>query len=181
MDDNRRAPADYEVGWRKPPRHTRFKPNRSGNPKGRPPKSRNLKTDLVNELGTSISVRDGDREIKISKQEAFLKSLVARALQGDARASGLLVSLMARLLDLAASPPEKGLNTEDQAIIDAYVARRLESDRASATPKDLAEIPAKSGEDTDPSIIIEPKTEQSTGETKFPPDPCNIISPKPGV
>lgn len=29
------AGADYEVGYGKPPRHTRFQPGRSGNPRGR--------------------------------------------------------------------------------------------------------------------------------------------------
>jgi hypothetical protein len=32
--DNER---DYEVGYGKPPRHTRFKSGQSGNPRGRPP------------------------------------------------------------------------------------------------------------------------------------------------
>ena len=177
MDENRKAPGDYEVGWCKPPHHTQFKPNRSGNPKGRPPKSRNLKTDLVNELGTRVRIREGDRVIKVSKQEAFLKSLVARALQGDARASGLLVSLMARLLDLAASPPEAGVNAEEQAIIDAYFARRFESERASETFKDSAERQGESGAVTDPSILISPKSEQSPEDTGPPPDPAAIISP----
>src|SRR5215213_6143909 len=31
--------ASYEVGYRKPPRHTQFKPGQSGNPKGRPRQS----------------------------------------------------------------------------------------------------------------------------------------------
>ena len=34
----------YAVGWGKPPRHTRFKKGQSGNPKGRPPGSKNMNT-----------------------------------------------------------------------------------------------------------------------------------------
>ena len=60
MADKRRAPGDYDVGRCKPPAHSRFKPGQSGNTKGRPPKRRNLKTDLINELGTRIRVRDGE-------------------------------------------------------------------------------------------------------------------------
>ena len=40
---------DYEVGYKKPPKHTQFQPGQSGNPAGRPPKSRNLKR-LVDEV-----------------------------------------------------------------------------------------------------------------------------------
>ena len=43
-DDER----DYEVGYGKPPRHTRFELGRSGNPQGRPGGSKNLLT-LLNE------------------------------------------------------------------------------------------------------------------------------------
>jgi hypothetical protein len=44
------APLDcdlpYSVGYGRPPKHTRFKPGRSGNPKGRPRGSRNLSTEM---------------------------------------------------------------------------------------------------------------------------------------
>ncbi len=40
---------DYEVGYRKPPGHTRFTKGRSGNPDGRSPGAKNLKT-LLSEL-----------------------------------------------------------------------------------------------------------------------------------
>jgi hypothetical protein len=126
MTDKSKASGDYDVGWGKPPQHSRFKKGQSGSPNGRPPKARNLKTDLVAELGARIRVREGDREVSISKQEAFIKTLVARALKGDARASSLLVNLMARLLDVEVDLAERGVvDASEKAIIDAYVARRF--------------------------------------------------------
>jgi hypothetical protein len=41
---------DYEVGYRRPPKHTRFKPGQSGNPLGRPKIGPSLKADLDLEL-----------------------------------------------------------------------------------------------------------------------------------
>jgi Family of unknown function (DUF5681) len=38
---------DYEVGYGKLPRHTRFVKGQSGNPRGRPPGAKNLKTMLA--------------------------------------------------------------------------------------------------------------------------------------
>jgi len=36
--------ADYEIGYRKPPAHTRFKAGQSGNPAGRPRGARKQQT-----------------------------------------------------------------------------------------------------------------------------------------
>ena len=149
MIDKSKASGDYEVGWGKPPQHSRFKKGQSGSPNGRPPKARNLKTDLVAELGARIRVREGDREVSISKQEAFIKTLVARALKGDARASSLLVNLMARLLDVEVDLAERCVvDASEKAIIDAYVARRFAeaaSKSASGGRADLGD-PDDSGE-----------------------------------
>jgi hypothetical protein len=125
MTEEPKSKPGYEIGWGKPPQHTRFKKGRSANPKGRPTGTRNLKTDLINELGGHIRVREGDREILISKQEAFLKSLIARALNGDARASALLINMMAKLLDVASAPAPTEVSSDEQEIIDAYYNRRF--------------------------------------------------------
>src|SRR6266581_497621 len=50
---------EYEVGYRKPPKTTRFKAGKSGNPKGRPKGSTNLATDLSAERNEQITVREG--------------------------------------------------------------------------------------------------------------------------
>src|SRR6266446_4029707 len=87
---------DGRVGHKSPPKHTRFKPGQSGNPKGRPKHARNLKTEFLEELGEVIRVREGDREMKISKQRAFVKALIAAAIKGDMRATTALVSFCTR-------------------------------------------------------------------------------------
>ena len=38
---------DYEVGYGKPPRQTRFSKGQSGNPRGRAPGAKDLKTLLI--------------------------------------------------------------------------------------------------------------------------------------
>jgi hypothetical protein len=50
---------DDEVGYGKPPGHSRFKKGQSGNPKGRLSGTRNLKSDLNEELQESVMVREG--------------------------------------------------------------------------------------------------------------------------
>src|SRR6516164_438300 len=94
---------EYEVGYRRPPKATRFKPGRSGNPKGRPKGSPNLATDLSAELGEQITVREGGQARRVSKQRALIKSLTAKALQGDVRATTALLAVYARVIS---EPPE---------------------------------------------------------------------------
>jgi hypothetical protein len=83
---------DSAVGYKRPPIATRFKPGQSGNPKGRKKAIRNFKIDVRNELDEVITVHEGGRAMKITKQRALVKALVAAAIKGDMRATTALVS-----------------------------------------------------------------------------------------
>jgi hypothetical protein len=76
---------DYEVGYRKPPKTTRFRAGASGNPKGRPKGSNNLATDLSAELNEQITVREGARRAGSRSNGPWIKLLTAQALKGDVR------------------------------------------------------------------------------------------------
>src|ERR1700742_2968486 len=62
MPSDDRKPKSDGVGYKRPPKHTQFRPGQSGNPKGRPKGTQNLKSDLREELGEIVRVREGDRE-----------------------------------------------------------------------------------------------------------------------
>ena len=55
---------DDDVGYKRPPKHTRFQPGRSGNAAGRRKHDRNFKTDLMEELREMIVIRENGRERK---------------------------------------------------------------------------------------------------------------------
>ena len=122
------------VGYRKPPEATRFKPGTSGNPRGRPKGSANLATDLAAELGEQITVREGGRPRRISKQRALVKSLMAKALQGDVRATTALLALYARVIS---EPPEdegRPIEDDELLIIRRFGPRLLKSLGKKGTP-----------------------------------------------
>jgi hypothetical protein len=124
---------DYEVGYGKPPKDSQFKKGESGNPKGRPKGTNNFKTDLTEELKERILVREGDRSIKISKQRAVIKSLVAKTLKGDQRAANTLLTAMFRLLDLdgAGSDADRPITADENevlAVLQQRTVRRMQAE-----------------------------------------------------
>ena len=122
--------SDDAVGYGKPPKHTRFQPGQSGNPRGRPKGTKNLKTDLMEELGEKILVREGERARQVSKQRALVKALLARALKGDVRAANSLLSMMMRLLDTGEGAEPEGsddLQPDELEILKAYKERCIRS------------------------------------------------------
>ena len=90
LDDER----DYEVGYSKPPRHTRFEPGRSGNPRGRPPGAKNMKTLLSKALNELVVVTEPGGRRKVSKREAIVTQLVDRSAKGDYKAIQILLGML---------------------------------------------------------------------------------------
>ena len=116
--------SDEDIGYKKPPKKHQFKPGQSGNKKGRPKGTKNLKTDLMEELAEMITIKEGGKAKKISKQRAMLKSLAVKAVQGDLRASNTLLTMTIKLLtDEGELPDEQELTATDKAVLDAYAKK----------------------------------------------------------
>lgn len=122
---------DYEVGYKKPPKHTQFKPGQSGNPKGRPHGAKNLSTELLEELQERVKVTESGKQKTISKQRAMLKALMAKAVQGDSRAANTLLNMLLRLVPREAMDAEdQSLTKTDQQVLEDFKAALL-SDRTA--------------------------------------------------
>ena len=118
MSEDKTANGNYEVGYGQPPKAHQFLKGCSGNPKGRPKGTRNLKTDLMEELGEQITLNEGGKPKTLSKQRALLKSLTARAIKGDGRAVSALLNLMVRVLDPSDEEDiNEPLSADEQAIL----------------------------------------------------------------
>jgi hypothetical protein len=124
---------DYEIGWGKPPVGHRYKKGQSGNPKGRPRGTQNLKTDLKEELEETIVVQQGERTLRISKQRALVKTLIAKGLKGDTRAIQILVSMMHRKAadDDSTGNAEPALSAEENELWQGLV-NEVREEKSSA-------------------------------------------------
>jgi hypothetical protein len=103
-----RPPGDYEIGYRKPPKQTRFPPGQSGNPRGRPKGDKSLVTALKHALEAKVQIRRDGKERAISSLQAFAFRLVADAIRGKASAQKMLVELIVRVVPTAAAAAPTG-------------------------------------------------------------------------
>jgi hypothetical protein len=85
---------DYEVGYGKPPRHTRFTKGQSGNPRGRPPGAKNLRTLLSEALNETVIVAENGGRRKVTKRQAIITQLVNRSATADFRAIKILLDIV---------------------------------------------------------------------------------------
>jgi hypothetical protein len=116
------ADADNRVGYRRPPRHSRFQPGRSGNPRGRPRGVKSL-SDIVRKIvGQKVTVTENGRVRRVPRLEAILLRAAGEASRGDARALRLLLQLTERYGESAQTGAEYEMTgVEDLAILRRYL------------------------------------------------------------
>lgn len=101
---SRRGAGDYPVGYCKPPTGSQFKPGQSGNPGGRPgtkplpppPKEGELSgldAAILRAMRGKVTVKAGVKRRRVQAEDALAGSLVARAVEGDMRATRVLLEL----------------------------------------------------------------------------------------
>ena len=116
---------DYEVGYGKPPRHTRFIKGQSGNPRGRPPGAKNLKTLLSEALNETVIVTENGGRRKVTKRQAIITQLVNRSATADFRAIKILLDMLREIENQTEpAPPETSAFSEaDEEVLDQLRAR----------------------------------------------------------
>jgi hypothetical protein len=78
---------DYEVGYKKPPKHSQFKKGQpSANPRGRKKKSRNFAILLRNALQEKVTIVKNGTKTKITAQEAIAMAMISNAVKGNDKA-----------------------------------------------------------------------------------------------
>ena len=87
---------DGAVGYGRPPMGSRFKPGRSGNPKGRPRGAKNRKKILEEIANEMHWVVEGDERQRRSTLELVLLSLRNRSIEGNVKAFRAVHELLAK-------------------------------------------------------------------------------------
>jgi hypothetical protein len=85
---------DYEVGFGKPPKHTRFRKGQSGNLGGRPKGSTNLQTEMKHLVVRKIKIKADGALQTIPTTRALCLAQIQKALGGDVRAFSKIVEIV---------------------------------------------------------------------------------------
>ena len=122
---------DYEVGYGKPPRHTRFAKGQSGNPRGRPCGAKNFTTLLEEALHEPVTVTENGGRRKVSKRQAIVTQLVNRSATADFRAIKLLFEIVRDIERHTepASPETAEFGEADQKVLEQIRSRFPKGER----------------------------------------------------
>ncbi len=132
VDSAADADATDSVGYRRPPKHSRFKPGQSGNPRGRPAGVKSL-SDIVRKIvGQKVTVTENGRTRRIPRLEAILLRAAGEASRGDARPLRLLLQLAERYGESA----QAGVNRDEMAAEDIAILQRYLPDLDLSAPQE---------------------------------------------
>jgi hypothetical protein len=99
----------YEIGYGRPPLHSRFKRGQSGNPAGR---RRNTESErgrqlLRQEANRLVTLREGDKVVRVTALQATVRSLFYAAAKGNPSAQRMVLNAIQDLdlAELEANPP----------------------------------------------------------------------------
>lgn len=132
-NQSKRGEPTYDVGYGKPPVHSRFKPGQSGNPKGKKKGTKGFKSVVTSILNEKVSVKTHRGTKKIAKVEALIHANLTNALKGDPKATDRILKL-ARDVGLTEDVETaletlttRELSDEDHAILARFASRESES------------------------------------------------------
>jgi Family of unknown function (DUF5681) len=86
--------AKFDVGRGRPPKHSRFRPGISGNPRGRPKRKATALGEIASEVfNATIEYREAGQRRKAPRRELTIKAFIEKALKGSVSAAETLLKI----------------------------------------------------------------------------------------
>jgi hypothetical protein len=129
--------SNYQVGYGRPPAGSRFKKGTSGNPRGRPKHSKNLKTIIRDTMTSKVTVRQGEETRRVSVLEGIVLRQVESALKGDGKAAITALKMAAQvgLLEETVGAEVLELSPQENRMVNEALAQLTGERSNSETPQ----------------------------------------------
>lgn len=134
------------VGYKCPPRASRFKPGQSGNPRGRPKGSKSLASAIDKELAKTVVVNDRGRQRRLPKADVLAAQLVNGAIQSPKNAPYLLRAVGGMLPSADPAPAQSALDRPEDRLVMASIVGRIRA--MDEGPPSTTSLAASQGEAT---------------------------------
>jgi hypothetical protein len=127
-----RSPSDYDIGYGRPPKATRFRPGQSGNPTGHRKGSKTIGVRLQELINSKVKVAENGRTRRISRLDVMLRQLANDAMRGDQRALKLLMEFLHRYgAAVEGTVRSEEITSEDLEILSDYLRKTGSSNSES--------------------------------------------------
>ncbi len=116
---------EYEIGYGKPPKATRFQKGQSGNPKGRPKGSLNVATILERAMLQKVQVKENGQARAYTKLEVAITQLANKAAGGDLKAFREISSYLRAADDVREKEEQEMGRNPKVRLVDPAVLKQL--------------------------------------------------------
>jgi Family of unknown function (DUF5681) len=133
-----RSSSDYEVGYCRPPKDTRFRPGQSGNPTGRRKSGKTIGERLRELMSSKVKVTEQGRTRRMSRVDVMLRHSADEAMRGDHRALRLLMEFSHRYgAEVGGTVRSEEITSEDFEILSDYLGKiRPSNSNSNDGPKE---------------------------------------------
>jgi len=133
--------SDFKVGYGRPPEATRFKPGTSGNPRGGSKTRKETEAAITTVLEENHMVVERGKKRRMSTLEIILRRHKTSAMDGDVKASRLLLDERDKHKKPAASDPTTEydlsvLDEEELSTLETILTKAAKAKTEEPGPKD---------------------------------------------
>jgi hypothetical protein len=153
---------DHHIArYQQPPRKGQFKPGQSGNLRGRPKGSKNIRTYVNEHLNKKIPIIEGGKTRKAPRAEAIAIQLVNQAAKGEPKGLAAVMSFT-REFDTAVGELRPNVlgRAEDAVVLEGIIARIRAGDPAPSQDSIFGSSNAYAPEEPNPTADPDPDAER---------------------
>jgi hypothetical protein len=124
---------DDEVGYGKPPKHTRFREGQSGNSLGRPKGSTNVQTEMKRLLVRKTKIKVNGAIQTVPTSRALCLALIQKGMAGDVRAISKIIDIAGPEMADELKATAASLTSADVEIVRRTLARKDAANSGAAS------------------------------------------------